>query len=103
MKVTRSTVRLRRKAPTAPQEANAPVDDNPLFVYVWDTVFTDYSSGMAVAIARSLEEAINLAADRYCGTHSTEQYKEQIRQELRREPHELYSVRPLAFTVSGGG
>ena len=63
----------------------------PLRLYVWEGVLTDYTSGIAFALARSVEQARKLliAED------------PSVAGELSAEP--IVCRSPCAFTCAGGG
>lgn len=66
--------------------------DSALKLYVWEDMSCDYTCGIAVALAHSVEEARKLIMA---------QHNEHLEPQLRREP-DVYTT-PCAFYVSGGG
>lgn len=69
--------------------------DRPLKLYVWEGVFTDYTSGLAVALARSRKQATKLAAQAYLDTPSVHGELEAKTPVVRRGA--------CGFAVGGGG
>lgn len=97
-----------------PEPATAPAVDPlagaPYVMYAWHGILTDYTSGMAVAHARSVEEARELlrlewlrdrsfpARDRAYWVTQSHKF---VREELREEP-DIYPHGGAAY-VHGGG
>ncbi len=70
--------------------------DNGLKLYVWEGIFTDYTDGLAVALANSVEEARELVIKRL--PYDDGGYIEEIR---NKQPQ--IATEPGAFYVLGGG
>lgn len=69
--------------------------DKDLKVYVWEDVLTDYTSGLAIIIAHSLDEAKEVFFKKY----PNGQY---VLNDFFGKPHEVVTE-PDAFYVYGGG
>ena len=69
-------------------------------LYVWEGAFTDYTSGIAVALANTADEAREAIVKEYNDVN--EKY---VREELAVRPdvYRMDRKKPVAFTVSGGG
>jgi len=70
-------------------------DTKPLRVYVWEDVLRDYTTGMVVIIAHSLDEAKEVFLKKY----PSHQY---IIDNFFGSPHQVVTE-PDAFYVYGGG
>jgi hypothetical protein len=77
------------------------VSKKPLKLFVWEGVLTDWTSGMAFAIARTKEEAANLAIK---GLRNDEMFCEYSLAELLESPCSEFKLnKPIGAHVHGGG
>lgn len=77
----------------------------PFKLYVWEDVFTDYTSGLAFGIGRSKEEAAHAAA-KNLNTEEVDSYdiEEGKVKTLLDSPHKEFSLNaPIGAYVYGGG
>lgn len=76
---------------------------NDNFLFVWEGVFEDYTPGLAFAIAKTKEEAVDLVMmDRT----SVPVYAESEKKELLEAECDIYPLSnglKVAYSVSGGG
>jgi hypothetical protein len=82
-----------------PTETRALLGDGRLRLYVWETVFTDFTPGLAVALAYDDQEARRLIARQYVVYDSA-------MTELSGQPQVIDpggDTQPQAWYVSGGG
>lgn len=84
-----------------------------LKIYVWEGVLSDYTSGLAIAVARSKEEAVRVlsrkvrngsyrdAAGKSHPAYSS--LMESEIEELKAVEPKVYPMEPISFWVRGGG
>jgi len=84
----------------------------PLKLFVWHGVFCDYTCGMAVAIARTKEDAMNqIAKEHWPGDHdkndaqvaSTRKMRADVVDELSKETCEVHPLTKRFAVYSCGG
>lgn len=91
---------------SSPAPAPAPIAPKGLKTYVWTGVLCDYTYGVAVAVAESMDAAYALLACEYAEHYGTTvvRAQEHIRQELPEGKCEVYPAgHPVAVVCSGGG
>ena len=77
-------------------------------MYVWEDVLTDYSSGVVVVLAKSVEEARKIAHEQYFGNHHREKLYDldctcTMCSDLRKAPTHIYENQDAVVVCWGGG